>query len=111
MFEYVNSQLVWQGVAEFALVVGPLLAAMRDWIGGEEVVGRVLGGFGIGRRRRVAAEAISERCGVCGQSEMRMKHRVVPCGCVFCWACVAGRRGGCAGCGGSVGGVERVVYG
>lgn len=70
-FEYVNARLVWDGVAEFALLrsAGSLrrsAVGRRELAGLDVVQGRVAGG-----------EGVEEGCGICGSREVVMKHCAV----------------------------------
>lgn len=106
IFEFVHSQLVWQGVAEGALLLAPVLALPRAFAR-SKVGRRLLGGFG-------ERGAGGSGCGVCRASEVVMPHRVLPCACLFCYVCVAGRiveGGECFKCGGAVVRIERVRFG
>lgn len=80
--ELLNRQLVWQGVAQLALFVAPLLSSLS------------LPAF-IRRLRTRGVPGPDERgpgrgeCPECGTREMCMPHTALPCRCVFCYACIA----------------------
>lgn len=115
-FEFVNAQLVWQGVAEFALLIAPLLSS-PGWIGRSRVGRRVLAGLGVAERAPLAGEegAGEDKCAGCGSAEITMKHRALPCQHVFCYVCVRaelerdpGMR--CGVCGAGVHEIERMKF-
>lgn len=94
-FEIVDSQLVWQGLAEFALFLAPVVRRLLK--------GGLLGIGGGSRRARVDGVCVS-----CSEGVV-MAHRAVPCGCWYCYVCCREAEGGtCLGCGSGVAGAERV---
>lgn len=98
-FEIVDRQLVWQGLAEFALFLAP-------------VVKRLIKGIAFGAGiRRMQGEGL---CVGCGETAV-MPHVAIPCRCRYCYVCGRGMTDGvgsfCGGCGGVVGGVERLRFG
>lgn len=115
-FEFVNAQLVWEGVAELALMVSPLLSRVGG-LGQSRVGRRVLAGLGVAQHSTiVGGDGLGvDKCGVCGGGEITMKHRAKPCSHVFCYTCVAtelerdpGMR--CGVCGAGVHDIERVKF-
>lgn len=114
-FEFVNSQLVWQGVAEGALLLAPLLAAPGA-LARSSLGRRVLGAIGV--RGAAAAEDGRgvTRCAECGAGDVVMPHRVLPCKHLFCYVCLAAALERspalvCRACGAGVHGLERVKFG
>lgn len=89
-FEFVNAQLVWEGIAELALVLSPLLSR-SGWLGRSRVGRRLLTGLGgVERVGVVSGEGLGvDKCGACGTGDITMKHQARPCAHVFCYACVA----------------------
>lgn len=112
LFEFVNAQLVWQGVADLALLLAPLLAATAS-IRQLPLARRLLQALGLVTVPHSLTQTMSldgtRLCFKCGATCV-MPHRMLPCQHQGCWICVAGTSR-CAACGTVVTAVERVAYG
>ncbi|CAN8069210.1 unnamed protein product [Agarophyton chilense] len=87
-FEIVHSQLVWQGVAQFALFLAPVIRALVN--------------------RPVRASRRADACAVCAGNTML--HAMMPCGCLYCYHCGMQVRRRCDACGGVAGGLQRLRF-
>lgn len=103
-FEFMHRQLVWEGVAEFALFLMPVVRGLLR--GGMVRAVSVV-------RRFAGNERGVEGCVGC-QAQAVMPHEALPCRCLYCYVClrrvVEGIGSTCEGCGGRVAEVERVTY-
>ncbi len=71
--ELLNRTHVWRGLANAALAVTPLVQCLPT------------------PAFLAASAPEAPRCPLCAELDVCMPHRAVPCGCVFCYTCVATR--------------------
>ena len=113
-FEYLNRQLVWHAFTEFLLFVLPLvgISRWRRWLarawrktksvmrsGGEDDVEIKSGEFAFLPERTCAIcyqdqnTTSSGASGVVGsaQTDITNPYETIPCGCIYCFVCLAGR--------------------
>lgn len=101
-FQLMDHQLVWQGVAELALCLAPLmrqLAATR--------LSRLFA------QTSVRVHPVHRNSGVCFECKASpvMPHLALPCRCVGCFVCLQqANLVSCSACGTSVTGLQRVEY-
>ncbi|KAA8499273.1 Peroxisome biogenesis factor 2 [Porphyridium purpureum] len=133
-FELLNQALVWEGFSEFVLFLFPLFrpAAIARVL--KRLIGWFLsvdlGALEAQRRSRQGRSSSSvapvdeddtgesvaaQVCAKCQSSKPTMAHRVDPCGCVFCYACIAIHTESdaldsdeCLNCGSSIRSVTRI---
>lgn len=87
-FEILHSQLVWQGVAQFALFLSPVIRSLVN--------------------RPIRASRRDDACAVCAGNTML--HVMMPCRCLYCYICGVEVRRVCSACGGVAGGLQRLRY-
>ena len=119
-FEYLNRQLVWHAFTEFLLFVLPLVGInrWRRWLsrtwrktkdiintGGEDTGGEKKGELAFLPERTCGicyqdqnsatteAEILAASSGVAGsaQTDITNPYETIPCGCVYCFVCLATR--------------------
>lgn len=107
-FQLVDRQLVWQGLAELALCVAPIVRqffasrfARHGMLTRRSTVGTTAS--------IVAARAHSLICPVC-QTSPSMPHLILPCQCVSCYVCLHRDTVSCPSCGSAVAAIERMQY-
>lgn len=105
-FQLVDRQLVWQGLAELALCVAPiirqLISSRSNRPSGATHRASVTSSSGEGSHVLV--------CPVC-QATPTMAHVVLPCRCFTCYVCIHHHEAtSCPGCGTAITAVKRVEY-
>lgn len=106
-FQLVDRQLVWQGLAELALCIAPIIRLL---------ISSRFNRPSATTRRAALTNSVGETsymsvCPLC-QAAPTMAHVVLPCHCVTCYVCIQHHdSSSCPGCGASITAVKRVKYG
>lgn len=114
VFQMVDQQLVWQGLARLAIALRPLLPLLSNV---REMLTPMMMSSSSSSPESTDSSSLDMRhrvdlqhCTICHGVPV-MPHRAIPCECVSCFVCAHGRATAtCAQCGAPITAMRRVLY-